>query len=434
MEKPDSTSYDPLTGLPEYSSFLLSARKLLPNFESGTRLGLSITRISNYRYINLHFGDEIIKQILLDFKTSILSDNPDILLSARVYEGILLCLLRLDHNISTKDCKNTITRLNQSFMKKYAVQKQLHVSLHTGFYIFDYNGQRIEQIVSNANLAMETAEQKQLICHAYDEKLDLQNLKEMDIIHRFPEALKNDEFQVFLQPKISAKTMKIAEAEALVRWFPKDGAVIYPNDFIGVLEESGNIGTLDFHLYEKVFSYLYQRMEQDLPVVPISLNVSRRQLDNPDKFLRKIQALFEKYPIPPSFIELELTESLSMQDYDTAYKFMISLKNMHLKISMDDFGSGYSSISTLANLPIDILKLDKALLDEAEYFPKKRIIISTILDMAKSMELNTVCEGVETELQVDFLKEAGCDYLQGFYFSRPVDMETFNQLLEQDCA
>ena len=245
------------------------------------------------------------------------------------------------------------------------------------------------------------------------------------------EAMANHELKAFYQPKFNSVTGKLIGAEALVRWQKPDGSFIYPDQFIPLVERSGQVVDVDYYVYREVFKFLADRIAAGKKVVPVSLNVSRVHL-NKMSILGYVRELFEEYKVPAEFIEFELTESIYLDNTQMALDLVKGLHNFGTKVSMDDFGSGYSSLNLLSRLPIDIIKLDKVFLKEDTLQESDKIIISCVIDMAKKLRIVSLCEGVETMEQSDYLKDIGCQIQQGYYFSRPVPQEQFEQILDQD--
>ena len=242
-------------------------------------------------------------------------------------------------------------------------------------------------------------------------------------------ALYNGEIKVFYQPKIEAGSTRVVGAEALVRWQKADGSFVYPDMFIPALEENGSIVELDFFVYKQVFRTLHSRLKAGKPVVPVSMNVSRAHLED-GRIYDYVKDLFEKYKVPPKYTEFELTESMYVQNIDTILAMVKEFREKGGRISMDDFGSGYSSLNLLTDLPIDILKVDKVFLKNDHLQENEKTILSCVIEMAKKLHMDVVCEGVETEEQSRFLSLLGCDMFQGFLYSKPIPMEEYYAYLE----
>lgn len=254
-------------------------------------------------------------------------------------------------------------------------------------------------------------------------RLDMQNSIEVEM----DKALENGEFIVYYQPKYELSTNNIIGAEALVRW-KKGDEIISPGLFIPLFEKNGFIVELDFYIYEQVMKMLQTRIHNKKNIVPISMNVSRCHLSDIN-FVERLEALVGKYQIPKKYIEMEITESIFNEEDSSALALIRSMKEHGFTISMDDFGSGYSSLNLLREVPIDTLKIDKVFIDNAHNSPRGRVIVEAIISMASKINIKTICEGVETCMQRDFLKQAGCDMVQGFLYSKPLPPDDFEKLL-----
>lgn len=241
------------------------------------------------------------------------------------------------------------------------------------------------------------------------------------------EALKNGEFHVFLQPKYyyNKNKSEVVGAEALVRWIDKDGNIKSPLEFIPVFEENGFIYKLDCYIWESVCKLIRKWIDEGKKPIPISVNVSRAYLLKID-VVGYMQKLVEKYNIPKEYFQLEITETTeSSQTIAYVNKF----KESGFVLMMDDFGSGHSSLSMLKDTPFDVLKMDRAFLDECLENDNGKTIVSCVISMANELGLNLVAEGVETKDVADFLYDKGCEVLQGFYFSKPIPIDLFEKLM-----
>ncbi|MCQ2240714.1 GGDEF domain-containing phosphodiesterase [Treponema sp.] len=251
--------------------------------------------------------------------------------------------------------------------------------------------------------------------------------KEQKYLTYLGEAINNDEFLVYLQPKYDIKTEKITGAEALVRWNYKHEKILSPGEFISVFESNDVIGKVDQVVLTKVCIFLDDMKKQGLPLHPISVNLSRRRMEN--KHLKEqILATVDFYEIPHEMIEFELTESAAYSDRDSMLQLLSELRDLGFLISMDDFGTGYSSLSLLKDMPMDTLKVDKCFVDSiltSSETSKECILLKEIIWLSKMMGFCCIAEGAETKEQVDFLRNAGCDKIQGFYYSKPIPMEDY---------
>ncbi|MCR5330499.1 MAG: EAL domain-containing protein, partial [Lachnospiraceae bacterium] len=264
----------------------------------------------------------------------------------------------------------------------------------------------------------------------FDRSMLSSTARELELIGRVDDALSLGEFVMFLQPKVRCRDFRIIGAEALVRWRRPDGGYNYPDSFIPAFERDGCIIKIDYFIYDQVMKYIRSRLDAGLECIPISMNVSRVHLFSRN-LITYIGELMEKYRIPPQYLEFELTESMYIEDLPTIMYTIDKLKDMGVGISIDDFGSGYSSLDILTSLQVDVLKLDKVFMKE-DLSNSDRIIIGAIIDMARRLGLTVLCEGVETDIQRQFLNDAGCEYMQGYLFSKPVEAEEFDRMFEDN--
>ena len=426
---------DVLTGLDRYEVFLEKLEKEIENV-GDDRIVIIYTDIKHFKYINDTYGYKVGDSLLKDFVDEFMKQKAVILCAARVYSDNFVTAGRIPADgLSNEEFRDIIYQSNLEREIKFR-EKYLNSRLQfcTGISVIDKNSRSLdaETAVSNANLARKVAkEMEEDCCVLFDQSMMEGIRREVEITSSIPRALSQKEFQVYFQPKIDTDTLSLIGAEALVRWQKADGAFVYPDEFIPLIERSGQIVEVDYYVYRQVFSFLANRLKEGKRVVPISVNVSRVHL-NRMRIVEYVKELQEEFHVPCSLVEFELTESIYLEDTERALELIRSLHKMGFKISMDDFGSGYSSLNLLSKLPIDIIKLDRVFLKEGEMQENDRIIISCVVDMAKRLKITSLCEGVETQEQCNYLKEVGCQMQQGFYFSRPVSQEVFEKLLEEE--
>ena len=252
-------------------------------------------------------------------------------------------------------------------------------------------------------------------------------IKEAEIEAKMEKALNNNEFVFYLQPKFNCQGNQLFGAEALVRWIDDNGQMIMPGDFIPLFERNGFIIKLDEYIFESVCKYIANRIQLNLPIIPISINISRLHLFQ-SNFVDKYLKIKNKYSIPDKILELEITENILIDNLHATQKVITRLQEHGFICSIDDFGSGYSSLNSLKDLPFDIIKLDKLFLDNSYNIKKSQEIVKSIITMAKNIDILTVGEGVETDEQLEFLQLAGCDIIQGYIFSKPISVEDFEKL------
>lgn len=245
------------------------------------------------------------------------------------------------------------------------------------------------------------------------------------------EAIKNDEFEVWFQPKYDIHSEKIVGAEALVRWNYKHEKMIPPGDFIPVLEENFVVYKIDAIVLRKTCEALVQMRNEGLPLLPVSVNLSRTCIEYED-LVKDICKLVDSYNLPHDAIEFELTESAAYKDKKVMFALLRDLRISDFKVSMDDFGTGYSSLSLLKDMPMDTLKIDKSFVDSiivSDYDARENVVIKDIISMVKHLGFVCLAEGSENKDQVEFLRKAGCDKIQGYYYSKPVPINTYFEML-----
>ncbi len=246
-------------------------------------------------------------------------------------------------------------------------------------------------------------------------------------------AVENDEFLINLQPQYDLDTGRLCGAEALIRWHYKHERMLPPYRFIPYFEKDGSIGQVDDIVLAKVCQHIRGWLDEGISVPPISVNLSRRRLGQPD-LVDHLESIVDSYNVPHKYIDFELTESAAYDDLDNMLTIMQMLKERGFIIALDDFGTGFSSLSLLTRMPIDILKIDKSFVDEiavSDEETKETRLVGHIITMAKDMDLTCLAEGAETLEQVDRLKSMGCERIQGYYFGKPMPVDEFEELMKK---
>lgn len=426
---------DTLTGLDSYEIFLQKLEKEMQGI-GDDRIAIVYTDIKHFKYINETYGYKVGDKLLREFVNEFMRRKEKYLCTARVYSDNFVTASRMTHNdFSNEEFRDMVYHMNleweQVFREKYLNSR---LQFCTGISITDKNSRSLdaETAVSNANLARKVAkEMEDECCVLFDQSMMEGIRREVEITSYIPKALEQKEFRVYFQPKMETDTLEVIGAEALIRWQKSNGDFVYPDEFIPLIERSGQIVDVDYYVYREVFRFLAERIKAGKKVVPISLNVSRMHL-NKMHILEYVEELLEEFQIPCSLVEFELTESIYLDNTERALELVNGLHNLGIKVSMDDFGSGYSSLNLLSKLPIDIIKLDRVFLKEGELQENDRIIISCVVDMANRLKITSLCEGVETLEQSNYLKEVGCQIQQGFYFSKPIPQEVFESFIDAD--
>lgn len=303
------------------------------------------------------------------------------------------------------------------------------VDLAIGIYVIDDITLPVENMCERASLALRTLKNNYMNKYAfYDDQIRKEFLEEQQMITEMNDALESGQFCVFYQPIFSASYERPISAEALVRWEHPEKGLISPTVFIPVFEKNGLVMKMDYFVWEEVCKFLRAELDAEHQVVPISVNVSRMNLYSPN-LCKNIIALIEQYRLDPSLLKLEITESAYTDNPNQLLSAISSFQRYGLQIYMDDFGSGYSSLNMLKNVPVDILKIDREFINELDESARAGSVLNSVVRMAKWLEMDVVAEGVETKAQLEFLRSVGCDRIQGYYFSKPLPKDKFSELI-----
>lgn len=258
----------------------------------------------------------------------------------------------------------------------------------------------------------------------YDDKMQQEVELNRNVENYMQQALDKSEFVLYVQPKFFVDSLACCGGEALVRWQSEQMGFLLPFQFIPLFEQNAFIAELDFYVLTKVLEYLQNLMDRQERLFGVAVNQSRVTINFPN-YLERLKGIIANFTVPLSYVELEVTESALTDAGEEMTAMMLTLQDMGFSISMDDFGTGYSSLNALRELPVNILKIDKSFLDESDTSERGRKIISSVISMSKSLGIGTVCEGVESGTQLDFLIKAGCDIAQGYLLAKPMPIEEF---------
>lgn len=316
-------------------------------------------------------------------------------------------------------------------IKERIRRHSVHYYLETcaGIYLIEDKNMDVVEIFDKASMAATQCKEKYMVHESMYTKELSDNLKrEQQIIDEMDDALANQEFVVYFQPKYEVEGRSPGGAEALVRWQKPDGTMVSPGAFIPIFEKNGFITKLDYYVWEKVCQFIRSELDSGRRPAPISVNVSRVNLYDP-KFLESLIDLVERYKVPPKYLHLELTESVFSDNATIIQDAVFYLHKAGFTILMDDFGSGYSSLNVLKDVDLDVLKIDMKFFSKGGAAEKGAKIIEAVVKMADSLNMTVIAEGVEEQEQVDFLSKLGCDYIQGYYFAKPMPQEEYQKLM-----
>lgn len=421
---------DPLTGLPNKNQFEEEAPLCLQQPHDFALVHLNI---SNFKFFNELMGFDMGDRLLLHITKEIKQCVQEGECYCRDFSDHFCLLLSFENKDSLQKRLNDLLEQISLFSK--AENIDYIIVCCCGVKIIDEENRKssLHTLLDKAYIASAGAKglHKNSIIY-FDESLHKETVRKNNILNHMNQALENREFVPYLQPKVNLSTGKLAGAEALVRWVDKNGTPIYyPDEFISIFEENGFIIQLDLYILEEICKKLRRWINAGYTPVPISVNQSRILFYQSD-YLDTLTSILKRYAIPSSLIILEITETIATENQFMLENRIQELHKLGFAVSMDDFGSGFSSLNTLNELSIDELKIDRAFLsgtEEPGIHTKRHIIIRSILQLSKDLLISTVAEGIETKEQMDFLKESGCDIGQGYYFSRPIPIKEFEKLL-----
>ncbi len=321
------------------------------------------------------------------------------------------------------------SRIDSFFERMKDGPNSENVSLSVGVYLLTGDDKDIIHAADMASIAEQSTGDVKVNTVAYfDDKLRTRMTEEHELEKLMHAALENDEFKLFIQPKHRVKDGALGGAEALVRWISPQKGFISPGKFIPLFEKNGFVGPVDNYILEQLCMFQRNRLRKGYKTVPISVNVSRVQLSNPN-LADEICAIVDKYSVPHKYIDIELTESACFDDMETLINTIHTLRAMGFPVSMDDFGSGYSSLNLLKELPFDTLKIDGEFFRNVTDINRANIVVKNIIDLAKSLNMTVVAEGIEQQTQVDFLKTTECDLIQGYFYSKPISAKEFEEYM-----
>lgn len=408
--------YDPLTGAENTALFKsrLEARRL-----SHATYSIAAMNIRRFKFINEFHGAAAGDQILRDVKD---------VLSGQLRPGEFFCRDAADlFYLMLEDTDEAVIRMR---LERLMTEVRERCAARCGGNVALYCGVSVGGDRARALLAMQAIRGSvQTSISFYDAQIHEEERRKSQIEHQMDQALEQEEFQLFLQPKVSLETGELAGAEALVRWRKPDGTYRFPGEFIPLFEENGFCTKLDLYMVEQVCRQLRRWIDEGYRPVPVSVNQTRLLFFSPG-YVEQLCTVVERWGIQPELLTLEILEGVALGDPETLNGVIDQLHERGFRVSMDDFGSGYSSLNALYQLHIDELKLDRGFLAAAEREDdrrRRRAILEQIIQFAATMGLSTVAEGVETAEDEALLRELHCQLGQGYYYSRPIDAETFTK-------
>ena len=417
---------DVLTGGYNRRGFIRITERLLNEVPDRTKYAVLFFNVKNFKAVNELFGVESGDVVLQNIFRTLTHSKLSPVITARVESDHFVCLVEnknLDFEELTSVCDN-------KFVKD---GKCMNLIIRCGIFYVEEKPMKISGMIDRAKLAKRYITDEYVQPYmVYDQSMQVAYVDKAKLAGELQEGIAKEQFKVYYQPVIDTKTGKIASAEALIRWIHPDKGFISPALFIPALEENGHISELDFYVLKKVWQFISDRCENNKFVVPISVNLSWMDFYDEimmEKILKEMDRFRENGR--EHMARFEITETSYAAIRENRSGILESLRIKNAKILLDDFGSGFSSFGMLQDYDFDILKIDMSFIRKIGENPKTKSIVHSIIGMAHEIGIKTVAEGVETEEQVSFLRQSGCDYIQGYYYSKPLPEEEFVEFLEK---
>lgn len=417
---------DVLTGGYNRRGFIRITERLLNEVPDRTKYAVLFFNVKNFKAVNEVFGVESGDVVLQNIFRTLTHSKLSPVITARVESDHFVCLVEnknLDFEELTSVCDN-------KFVKD---GKCMNLIIRCGIFYVEEKPMKISGMIDRAKLAKRYITDEYVQPYmVYDHSMQVAYIDKAKLAGELQEGIAKEQFKVYYQPVIDTKTGKIASAEALIRWIHPDKGFISPALFIPALEENGHISELDFYVLKKVWQFINDRCENNKFVVPISVNLSWMDFYDEimmEKILKEMDRFRENGR--EHMARFEITETSYAAIRENRSGILESLRIKNAKILLDDFGSGFSSFGMLQDYDFDILKIDMSFIRKIGENPKTKSIVHSIIGMAHEIGIKTVAEGVETEEQVSFLRQSGCDYIQGYYYSKPLPEEEFVGFLEK---
>lgn len=422
--------HDALTGLPNRA--LLDDRlshgiTYCNRFD--TQLSVLFIDLDDFKKVNDNAGhqagDAVLKEVTQRIKTCI----RDVDTLARLGGDEFVVLLE---NLQESSISTVIShRIIDALVKPFLIEdSEFYISSSIGISMYPKDGTDTDELLRKADMAMYHAKSMGKNNHQYfDSELERSSIQQLQVENHLRDAIGNKEFQLYYQPKVDLQHNKIIAVEALLRW-KREGANSSPDIFIPVAEQTGLINDIGLWVLEEACRDIRNWIDKGLTVLPVAINVSPVEFRN-KKLVAQFKSIIAKFAIPARAIEIEITESLFLDNIAFAKSILQELRDFGITVAVDDFGTGYSSLQYLHQLPIDILKIDKSFILELSDQPHNAAIADSIINLAHNLNLKVVAEGIENQASLSFLKHRGCDIGQGFFLYKPMPGLEFQALLER---
>ena len=416
---------DGLTNLRNLENFKTDCCKILKNSKSEDKYVNIVFDIKNFKSINELFDYKIGDKILVGIAENIRNIEFENI-SGRIGEDIFSILFKVeDANDLDSKIKYLKDKISLYFDKKNKIDLELNVGV---FKIIDKE-MEIGKIIDNSNAArMEAKKHRECLYYVYNDELELKIHQELIVKKDLKNAFKSKEIEILYQPKVNIHTEEIEAVEALIRWNHNALGYISPEIFIPIAEENGDINLIGRWVIKEVCKELRQCKDNNEKIVPVAINLSRRELYQVN-LINYILNMIEKYDIEPELLEFEITETADVNDSKMINKQVEDIRKLGMKIAIDDFGKGHSTLENLKNLEVDTVKIDRYLSLDIETSEKSRKLLELIINLAKEYNFEVVCEGIENMNQINILKNLKCNIVQGYVYYKPLRIDKLKEIL-----
>ncbi len=422
--------YDALTELPNRAYFVMQFEKAFAVAKAKEgMLAVMFLDLDDFKYINDTFGhsigDKMLKNVAQRLKTIIHDEDVVSRIGGDEFTILLSKIKNMD------EAANVAEALLNILQKPFHLnENEFVLSASIGISIYPMDGDDTETIIKHADMAMYQAKKQDINHYKFfnsSTKKDFSN--HFNLVNHLRNAIERDEFFLTYQPQYDIRSGHIIGVEALIRWNNAKMGMISPTEFIPLAEDTSLIVPIGRWVLQTACSQMKSLQDEEFPPIRVAVNLSIRQLHQPD-FVEMVRDIVKETGFDPNWLEFEITESIALDKFNYNISILNQLKEMGIKISLDDFGTGYSSLSYLKMLPIDTLKIDKAFIQNLAIDPSNKAISSAIINLSHTLHLGVIAEGIETNEQLQCLREQNCDYVQGFLLSKPMQLHELRKKLQ----
>lgn len=423
MAAPD---FDRLTGLLSFSRFREEIEHKIVGGYAGGHI-IVYSDFENFKYFNEKYGYAVGDQVLKEFSDYLVSNVHAVgdMYMTRVVGDQFAVYVPYR---GPEDSVLFVDRVNQVFQRRQAEKyPEASLRLRSGIYEIEPDCLSASAAIDKANFARKQLrpDSRRSVLR-YDRQMGERQALTNELTNGLNRAMERGEFKLYLQPKFSLKDFSVIGAEALVRWERENGAVLYPDQFIPILKNTGRVVALDLYMFEQVAEFLKRGIQDGLRLYPIAVNASVALAKDPEN-ARRCENILQRHQVRAELLEIELTETDAVSEFDCVKKLFACFQEKNMQTSLDDFGAGYSVLNSVVDIPINTIKLDRGFIARCAENQRGIYFLQQVVNMVKSLGYQVICEGIETREQVDIMRAVGCDSAQGFWFSKAIPAEEFRE-------